>query len=50
VRGPETVTGFRRLFLAPTGKDHTMTTHFHSPQDLDRRGEFKELAGPEFAA
>jgi AhpD family alkylhydroperoxidase len=50
VRGPETVTGFLRLFLAPTGKDHTMTTHFHFPQDLDRWGEFKELAGPEFAA
>ncbi|HEY4613875.1 MAG TPA: carboxymuconolactone decarboxylase family protein [Citricoccus sp.] len=27
-----------------------MTTHYHSPQDLDRLSEFKELAGPEFAA
>jgi AhpD family alkylhydroperoxidase len=26
------------------------TTHYHSPQDLDRLGEFKELAGPEFGA
>lgn len=27
-----------------------MTTHYHSTHDLDRLGEFKELAGPEFAA
>jgi AhpD family alkylhydroperoxidase len=27
-----------------------MTTHYHSPQDLDRLREYKELAGPEFAA
>jgi AhpD family alkylhydroperoxidase len=27
-----------------------MTTHYHSPEDLNRLREFKELAGPEFAA
>lgn len=27
-----------------------MTTHYHSPEDLDRLGEYKDLAGPEFAA
>jgi AhpD family alkylhydroperoxidase len=27
-----------------------MTTHYHSPQDLDRLPEFRDLAGPEFAA
>jgi AhpD family alkylhydroperoxidase len=27
-----------------------VTTHYHSPQDLDRLAEFKELAGPEFTA
>ncbi|GAA1658870.1 hypothetical protein GCM10010977_08840 [Citricoccus zhacaiensis] len=27
-----------------------MTTHYHSPEDLDQLREYKELAGPEFAA
>ncbi|MEO9248284.1 carboxymuconolactone decarboxylase family protein [Citricoccus nitrophenolicus] len=27
-----------------------MTSHYHSPEDLDRLSEYKDLAGPEFAA
>jgi AhpD family alkylhydroperoxidase len=46
----ETITGLLRLFPTQIEKDHTMTTHYHSPQDLDRLAEFKKLAGPEFTA
>jgi AhpD family alkylhydroperoxidase len=63
IRGPGRESGAAAAACAPEdhqaipdpfarliGKDPTMTTHYHSPQDLDRLGEFKELAGPEFAA
>lgn len=48
----ENVVGYRYVMWNTTssGEDATVTQHYHSPQDLERLGEYKELAPQEFQA